>query len=435
MIPNRAGAAFFVALRSLTGRRRGLGSLGGAVAGIGLSLVPLVLAMTVSDGMIRGITDRYLATGTYHVQAELMPGTDDAGLAAAKAALRGVPGLVSATVELQGSGVLASPGATSAVSVRAVEPEFFEGARSLLEFSQDAVLPSRNNEILLGTPLAETLGVRRGSLVTLMTQGANPDDPPKVTVYRVTGTVSAGYRELDALWAFITPESARRAITPSATRTFIGMKVADPYGPGAPQAAQSAREALAALHPDWYEDYFVRSWKEAEGSLFRSFATTKAMLALIMAIAVLVAATNLGAALGVFVAERRTDIAVMKSFGADAPTIRAIFTATGAITGLLGTLTGLGAGVVLSWRVNDLIRAAETLLGLGAGIWSRIMGEAATPVRLLDPGYYLERIPVLFDPLQIALIAASSLLVCVAASLAPANRAAAIVPMELLRKT
>ncbi len=431
----RPGPSFFVAWRSLTGRRHGMGSLGGAVAGIALSLVPLVLALTVSDGMIRGITDRYLAASTYHVQAEMLPGMDEASLEAARQALRAVPGLVSVRAELQGSGVLAATGATGAVSLRAVEPEFFSDAGSILEFSEGATVPVKNNEILLGTSLAHTLGVRRGSLVTLMTQGERRDSPPRITVYRVTGTLSAGYRELDALWAFVTPESARRALSADASRLFLGLKVEDPYGTGAATAAGSAREVLRNLHPDWYDEHYVRSWQEAEGSLFRSFATTKAILGLVMAIAVLVAATNLGAALGVFVAERRADIAILKSFGTDSRMIRAIFTTTGAITGLAGTSAGLGAGILLSWRVNDIIHGTESILNLAIGLAARAIGRDGVPMRLLDPGYYLERIPVLLDPAQILAIALASIVVCVAASLVPANRAAAVLPMELLRKT
>ena len=62
-------AAFFIAFRYLLGRAREGGRyLRGAAAGIALSLIPIVVTLIVADGMIRGITDRFLELGTGHIQ-------------------------------------------------------------------------------------------------------------------------------------------------------------------------------------------------------------------------------------------------------------------------------------------------------------------------------------------------------------------------------
>ena len=77
-------AAFFIARRSMKGRggmgRRDStemgkgtlkapgGGLGGAIVALGISIVPLILVMTVSDGMIEGITRRYIETKSHHMQ-------------------------------------------------------------------------------------------------------------------------------------------------------------------------------------------------------------------------------------------------------------------------------------------------------------------------------------------------------------------------------
>ncbi|MDR0730204.1 MAG: ABC transporter permease, partial [Treponema sp.] len=42
--------------------------LRGAAAGIALSLVPIIVTLIVADGMIRGITDRFIELGTGHLQ-------------------------------------------------------------------------------------------------------------------------------------------------------------------------------------------------------------------------------------------------------------------------------------------------------------------------------------------------------------------------------
>ena len=87
-----SGPAFFIAARSLFGRRKksvpkelqspgtvrkkrnllaSTGGMAGAILGIGVSIVPLVLVLIVSDGMIQGITRRYMETKTYHIQVAL----------------------------------------------------------------------------------------------------------------------------------------------------------------------------------------------------------------------------------------------------------------------------------------------------------------------------------------------------------------------------
>jgi lipoprotein-releasing system permease protein len=129
------------------------------------------------------------------------------------------------------------------------------------------------------------------------------------------------------------------------------------------------------------------------------------------------------------------DIAILRSAGATDATIRRIFAGAGLITGGLGTLLGVGAGILLAWNVNELIAALEWLINLiDAGI-AFIRGQPPVPLRLLDPGYYLERIPVVINFSQVALVAGLSVALSAIASLIPAYRASRISVQELIRKS
>ena len=57
------------------------------------------------------------------------------------------------------------------------------------------------------------------------------------------------------------------------------------------------------------------------------------------------------------------------------------------------------------------------------------------PLKLLDPGYYLERIPVVVNFGQVALVAGLSIALSAAASLVPAHKASRISVQELIRKS
>jgi lipoprotein-releasing system permease protein len=428
----RLGSELFFAWRLLGQGNR---YLRGAILGVALSIVPLVVVLVVADGMIEGITARYIEVGTYHLQAQPTLVVDQRSLEESAATLRAKPGL-AAFPEFQGYGVAISGSRTAGVAIRAVDPAFLQdpGAVSYLKATSGELRLDATNQILLGDSLAKELGASVGDTVSVVTSrpitGAGSGSfAPKVTVLRVRGIVSAGYRELDALWAFVSLRAGSRIFWPGSSRAFVGIKVEKPFG--GLEAARSA--ARAALGPEWN----VVTWPEAERNIFRSFSTTRALLMLVMALAVAVAAINVGSALVMLVLERRRDIAILKSYGASPGQLGRIFVATGLAVGGTGTLFGIGLGSLLAWRINDLIGGIELVANAGARLWAALSGGRLpqTTLRLLDPAYYLERIPVDIRIGELATVAGLSLILCLLASILPASRAARLPPLEIFRKT
>ncbi len=158
------------------------------------------------------------------------------------------------------------------------------------------------------------------------------------------------------------------------------------------------------------------------------------MLMLIMILALIVAAVNLGSALSTFVAEHRKDIAVLRSTGAEDSLIRHVFLRAGLITGGLGTIAGLCAGLVVAINVNALIMGLEWIINFFARLMAAISGTAFVSLRLLDPSYYLERIPIIINFADIALLGVLSVGLCVLCSLVPARKAIRVSVQELIRK-
>jgi lipoprotein-releasing system permease protein len=411
--------------------------LRGAVIGVALSIVPLVVVLVVSDGMIEGITARYIEVGTYHLQAQALVGVDGRDLEERAALLRESPGIKAAFPELQGYGVAISGARTAGVAVRAVDPAFLSDpgtAAYLRVVSGESGLAS-TNQILLGEALARNLGVKVGDTVSVVTSkptasgGGAAAFSPKVSVFKIRGIVSAGYRELDALWAFVSYRAGSRIFSAGSSRTMIGVKVERPYAD-----LEGARNVVSsALGGDWS----VVTWAEAERNVYKSFSTTKALLLLVMALAVAVAAINVSSALVMLVLERRRDIAILKSSGASPGFISRVFLLAGLGVGALGTLIGIGIGSLVSWRINDFISAVEGIVNAASRLWAAASGLAPprSAIRVLDPAYYLERVPVSISLGELAFVAATSLLLCFLASLVPARRASRLPPLEIFRKT
>ncbi len=405
----------------------------GAVAGVALSLVPLVVVLVVADGMIQGITARYIETATYHIQARPFRRETQASLTERAKALSEVPGIRGAFPEMQGPAIAVAGAKSAGAAIRAIDPSFLvdSGTSGYLKAVEGALDLASSSDILLGEALARGLGLEVGDSVNLVTArqalGNESGYLPKVAVFRVSGIVTAGYRDLDALWAFVSLKAGGRILSPETSISLIGLKTADAF---ADLEAQTAILA-AALPADWS----VLAWPDAERNIWKSFATTRALLLLIMVLVVAVAAINVGSALIMLVVERRKDIAVMKSQGATSALLGLVFLFAGLAIGGIGTFLGLSLGSLVAWRVNDIIAAAEFAVNAVARIGGRLSGAPASEgIRLLDPAYYLERIPVRLDFGELVFVASLSLALCLLASLLAARRASRLPPLEILRK-
>jgi len=418
----RAGSAFFIAARYLLGRAREGGRyLRGAAAGIALSLVPIIVTLIVADGMIRGIIGRYLELGTGHLQIVNFQDRQDPE--AALPYIESFPGIRGVWSERQGLGVLLGNAGSRGATIRAVEESFWEdegSMRYLITLEGEGRLES-DRDVLLGAELARAIGASVGGVVRIMTMRPSAGGLfiPQVTVFTVRGIVSSGYQELDAMWCVLTLEAGKQ-ILPEIGAAHLIVKIDDPFG-GAELMARSLREVLGS-------HFGVHPWQTLLRSQYNSFESTRQLLLFIMALIVLVAAVNVSSATSMLVIERQKDIAVLKTSGAGPSFTSAIFLWGAFLTGLTGSILGIAAGLLIGVNVNGLIHSLEMVLSFISGLFN------AGPVTILDPGYYLESIPIIINWQAIFLIGVFTILASVLASWIPARRAGKLKPIEILRK-
>ncbi|MDR3172549.1 MAG: ABC transporter permease [Treponema sp.] len=417
----------FIALRYLLGRAHEGGRyLRGAAAGIALSLIPIMVTLIVADGMIRGITDRYLELGTGHLQVfdymdgELGPVSleDAVPLIAEDENVRGV------WPEQHSLGVLVGNHGKAGATIRAIDPAFWEDPGSgayLVTVAGSSRLES-NRELLLGEALAESIGAEVGKTIRLMTVRLSEDGRsiPRLTPFTVRGIISSGYRELDSLWCVMTYEAGKQVLPPELSSSYLMVKIQDPY--------TKAEDVALSLNFTLGAGFGVYTWKELQRSQYSSYESTRQLLLFIMALIVLVAAVNVSSATSMLVIERQRDIAVLKAAGASPGDTGRIFLWGSFLTGLTGALLGIGVGLLIGSFINPIIRGLEIILGF----FSRLFHGG--DVKILDPGYYLETIPIVIDWSAVFLIGLFTIFSSILASWIPAHRAGKIRPIEILRK-
>ena len=431
----KARTALFIAFRYLIGKRGGGRYLIGAAAGIALSLVPIMVTLIVADGMIRGITDRFLELGTGHIQVwENVKGTSlgfSLGLDPNRLSLEEAKEVVAQNehvrgvwTEKQGIGIILGFEGRTGVTIRAVESGFWQdpGSARYLEVIEGDVAIGRDNEALLGKSLAEIAGVKAGDTIRVMTvrQTADGRAIPRTSLFTVKGIVSAGYHELDSLWCIVNYEAGKRILDDALSYSCLLVKVDEPYQ----NISAIARDLLGSLR----FGFGVYTWRELQAAQYDSYESTRQLLLFIMTLIVLVAAVNVSSATSMLTIERYRDIAILKAGGASPREVSAVFVFAGLITGLAGTLFGISAGLLIGRFINPLIHGLERLLS----VFSRFF--SGTDIKILDPGFYLENIPVVIDYSAVLTIALFAVLSAAAAAYLPARRAGKQKPVTLLRK-
>jgi len=424
-------------LRTFVSRRGKISNLlFGSIIGIGLSLIPLVVVLEVADGMIEGITRRYLEVGTYHLQVTLAGNATLESYESLAERLRSNTGITRVIPERQGMGLLYTESERGAVTVRAVPPSLyredteFRKFFQVLEGSFDLDSPKA---ILVGREIARKLGVRVGDPVRLLTMVSTPvgRSLPRVSSFVVTGVFSTGYQELDKLWTYISIRRAERVLPGGSSTTFLGVKVADPF--------QRIDAQLRALEADLPEEAQAVSWYDLERANYKSFQTTRALLIFVMALIVAVATINISSSLIMVVIEKTEEIGVLKAMGADPGEITRTFVFTGLCVGFAGVVLGLSLGLVVALNINSILAGAEVfvnwLVFAARKLSSPILpGQSSTPVRLFNAEFYLEEIPIRIKVGELFAVSAASLFLSAMAAFFPARAAGRIKPLEVLRK-
>ena len=253
---------------------------------------------------------------------------------------------------------------------------------------------------------------------------------PKAALLSVAAIVSSGYRELDAAWLFVPIDTGFDIIRSGTGEYSVLVETENAFSPELVRVQNSLRDEFP-FDADFYR------WDELNLDKYENFASTKVMLVFIMLLIVLVASVNISSSLVMLVAEKRREIAVIKSLGGSAHGIALAFLTAGTAAGFGGVLIGLPIGLACAVNVNRIIVFLEKIVNAAAEFLYIIKGydiHSFAHIALLDPEYYLPEIPVVIPFRDTAIIVISTVLLALAASVIPAYKAGHEKPLETLRK-
>jgi lipoprotein-releasing system permease protein len=361
------------------------------------SLVDAMAHVTISDE--RRVTPRQPAEGPYAaVQSSNTVTAIDRRTGIRKpteviASIRGwLPGAIAPSVRT--SGMFDHGSQKLGVTINGIDPRQEESVSKLatkMRSGQLSDLYRGANAVVIGEGLAKKTGVTVGNSVTL--SGGEGVSIPVTVV----GTFRLGLQALDESQVYTLLRTAQVLLGKSGVVNEMRIRLVD---------AQAAGDIARQIETQ--TGYRAVSWQEANADILSTLAMQR-LIAYLVIVAMLFGSTlGIYSVISTITNEKRSDIAIMKSFGMREGRVRSIFIFEAIIIGTVGGLIGWG----LAWGACKLVAQLKTLNG--------ITGE-------------MQPIPVDYTTIRYLVIAAITLVACSAAGFFPARKASSVHPVDIIR--
>jgi lipoprotein-releasing system permease protein len=385
-----------------------------SIGGIALGVAALVVAMGLLSGYRTEIREKLIGANAAVVVFPMIPGGDP-DPSAVERRVASVPGVRATAPVIYDAAVVASAGDPDGADaiLKGIDPAAESRVSDLSTYLPDAAsaitrgAPGAPPGIALGGELARRLAVKPGDEVTVSVPDASGRPgrfAPRSGRFRVSRVFRTNFAEYDSEWVYVDREELRRLAGMEGRANVIEVRLA---------SLDDTEEAAAAIGRVAGNGYSVSDWRSMNGGLFSALVIQQTTLFLLIGLIVAVSTFNVVATLVMTVQEKRRDIGVLATLGAEPRFFSRVFLALGALLGATGVAAGVAFGVIVC--------------------------VAATRFRLLSfpPGvaeiYFVSYIPFLVRLRDLAAIVGFSGLVIWLASWVPARRAARLDIAEALR--
>ena len=408
--------SLFVGLRYIRSKRRnGYVSLFSlfSIVTMALGVMLLIVILSVMNGFEKEVRERilnmiaHITVSGYEGKVSKWPEIIEAA--------RQLPEVVGTAPYISKEGMLIHKRQVHGALFRGIDPKWEATVSRVGDFMKEGKLTDlKPGEfgIILGQDLANKLGVDVGEKITMVTPSANVTPAgvmPRLKRFTIVGIFKVGFYEYDSAVGLIHLQDAERVFRMKDGVSGVQIQVHNLFEVG---------PIKRALKDKFMYDYWVRDWSYYHANWFSAVKMEKRMMFSILFIIIIVVAINIISSMITVVNDKRSDIAILRTFGASTRTIMRIFLIQGSVIGFVGTFIGTACGVLLSLNLETLYTALEKLLG----------------TELIDSSVYLiSNLPSDVQADQVITICLATLVTSVAATIIPAITASRIQPADALR--
>ena len=379
-----------------------------SVFGLVIGVMALVISMALMTGYRRDLQRKLLGGNAEIFVYQIAGPIDEPSRLLDR--IRGTPGVAEASPvvfqqgvvtteknttgsEVMIKGIESSRGSTTPMLARVIGPgarfETAEGERG----------------VTAGKYLAARLGVEKGDSLSVTVPSHDTGTfMPRSATFVVTNLFDTGFYEYDAKWLFVDLAEAQELAGQPGVANLVEVKLE-------PEAdLQAVRDEIDRRTDSRYA---VSDWRDMNRQLFSMLAIQQLVLFIVIGLIVFVSTFNIVSTLIMTVHEKRKEIGILTSMGAEQKSVRKIFLWYGTLVGVAGTLTGLILGSLICWVITRF--------------------ELVSFPPEIAEVYFVSSIPFITRPVDLTVIALFSVSVAFLATIVPAARAARLNPVEALR--
>ena len=246
-----------------------------------------------------------------------------------------IEGITEVSYAIDKPGSLLLDTESSPILVRGFDVEKSEGIYELSDKLIDGVMPSSNNEILIGLDLFEDLELALNDTITVSIPLV------KDTEVIIVGVYDFNVSQINNSWLITNLETAQNIIDENNVITSIEMQVGDVFM--ADSIALSVQENTSLEVTNWIDNnQELLSGLQAQGS-------SSLMIQVFVTISVVL---GISSVLAITVIQKSRQIGILKAMGIKDNTASLIFLSQGFILGIFGAIFGVLLGLGLTWMFS-----------------------------------------------------------------------------------
>ncbi len=246
-----------------------------------------------------------------------------------------LPGVLVVAPVAEGSAFILRGDANTGVAIRGIEPESYLRLIALKEKIVSGTAELSSTDILVGSKLAQDLGVKTGDKLTV--QAASGVS----SVLFVSGILDFGNQGQNAGNVYVALRTAQSLLGLPGGATALQIKVALPFD------AETLATQIAAQ-----PGIKVESWIKTNAEFFKVLSGQTLTFLMIRVFVGMTAALGIASVLVVSVVQKSKEIGILRATGTTRGQILGVFLLQGSLLGLLGSLVGslMGWAFLAAWR-------------------------------------------------------------------------------------
>jgi lipoprotein-releasing system permease protein len=193
-------------------------------------------------------------------------------------------------------------------------------------------------EVLIGTELAQDLGIDVGDRLRILTNTANDQ-------FQISGIVDLGNRDLNRRALYLPMRTAQNLLGIPGGVTNVDLRIREIF---------SADRVAARLQSVGKVN--VESWMQTNGQLLNALQAQSVSTMLIRVFVSIVVMLGIASVLVVSVVQKRKEIGILRAIGASRGQMTRVFLLQGALVGFVGSSLGALLASLLVFAFTSLVR-------------------------------------------------------------------------------